>query len=82
MRSIVADRIASKVQKKVFETVHGGKPINSYEPWEKSGSQLTADGQLLVNDLCYGDRYPQSFFDIRNPASDSGLFPRRRLSVW
>ncbi len=65
MRSIIRDAIAASVQKKVFQSVHGGKPINSFEPWNEPRRQMTPEGQLFVNDLCYGTTYPQSYFDIR-----------------
>lgn len=67
MRSFTRDAIATSVQKKVFQSVHGGKPVNSFEPWNEPKRQITPEGQLFVNDLCYGTMFPQSYFDIRYP---------------
>ncbi len=71
MRSILYDYLDTKIQKKVFQTVHGGRPVNSFEPWQPSKRQVCENGQFYVNDLCYSDKYPNSFFDIRYPNEDT-----------
>lgn len=67
MRSFIRDAFATSVQKKVFQSVHRGKPVNSFEPWNEPRRQITPEGQLFANDLCYGTTFPQSYFDIRYP---------------
>lgn len=71
MRSVINDFLDTKIQKKVFKTVHGGKQVNSFEPWHESKRTVCSNGQLYVNDLCYGMEYPNSFFDIRYPNEDT-----------
>lgn len=71
MRSIINDFLDTQIQKKVFKSVHGGKPVNSFEPWNESKRTVCKNGQLYVNDLCYGTEYPNSFFDIRYPCEDT-----------
>lgn len=78
MRSILYDCIDTWIQKKVFKSVHGGKPVNSFSSWRESQRIVNARGQLYVNDLCYGEEYPNSFFDILYPDENTTL-PRPTL---
>ncbi len=44
-----------------------GSPINSYEPDKETGEELLDNGILYVNDISYGESYPNSYLDILYP---------------
>lgn len=49
------------------------RPINSFEPFQKADSRLREDGSLYVNDIKYGDDYPNSYLDITYPNEDTSV---------
>lgn len=71
MRSILYDFIDKKLQKKVFSSIHGGRKVNSFEPWDQPQRRLNNKGQLYLSDLCYSEKYPNSFFDILYPDGEA-----------
>ncbi len=73
MRSILYDFIDKRLQKKVFAAIHGGREVNSFEPWGEQSRIVNGRGQLYLSNLCYGEKYPNSFFDI--------LYPDERTDV-
>lgn len=52
------------IQKMVFLSTCKGAPVNSYEPRNIPGRHVREDGVVYVNDICYGDKYPNSHLDI------------------
>ena len=64
MKSIKADLKCSVVQKIVFNKTMPGVKVNSFEPRNVPGEHLREDGVLYVNDICYGNQYPNSYLDI------------------
>lgn len=52
------------VQKVVFAKTNPGAKINDFAPRNIPGERLREDGVLYVNDICYGDKYPNSHVDI------------------
>ena len=64
------DLKCSLLQKAVFAKIAKGQKPNSFEPHAKPGKTVLETGEILLNDLCYGTEYPNSYFDIWYP-SDS-----------
>lgn len=61
---IKADIFCIPLQEKVLK----GRKANSFSPIKDSGESLL-DGDIVYrNDLCYGNTYPNSFFDIWYPS--------------
>ena len=58
------------VQKLVFAKTLPGKKINDFKPRNTPGSHLRPDGVLYVNDICYGEKYPNSHVDLWFPNED------------
>lgn len=60
----MADMICGKLQKEVFSKM-GRKPeeINSFSA-PKTTCTAYENGIVCINDLCYGEAYPNSFLDI------------------
>lgn len=52
------------IQKMVFAKTNPGAKVNDFEPRNTPGERIRKDGVLYVNDICYGDKYPNSHVDI------------------
>lgn len=50
-----------------------GKEINSFDPFNEPGSHVKGNGILYVNDIKYGDTYPNSYLDISYPNEDTSV---------
>lgn len=64
MSLLTADLKCKIVQILVQKKVYKGNRFNSFEPWNKPGIKVFDDGLICKNDICYGEKYPSSFFDI------------------
>lgn len=64
MKLLIADMICRKIQKAVFAKM-GKRPdqINSFAA-TKTEYTVFPNGITCINDLCYGEEYPNSFLDI------------------
>lgn len=62
-----ADLKCIPIQKMVFEKTCGDAPVNSFEPRNAPGEHVREDGVIYVNDICYGEKYPNSHLDIFYP---------------
>ena len=59
-----SDLTCIPIQKMVFEKVYPGVKVNDFAPRNQPGERMREDGVLYVNDICYGDKYPNSHVDI------------------
>lgn len=62
---IKADMVCIPLQEKVLK----GRKANSFSPIKDSGESLLDSDVVYRNDLCYGNKYPNSFFDIWYPSN-------------
>lgn len=69
-KMLMSDQRCIPVQKMVFAQTCGGAPVNSFEPRNVPGERMRGDGILYVNDVCYGEKYPNSHLDIYYPDGD------------
>ena len=53
-----------EVQKIVFEKMYHGMEVNSFAPRKEQGENIRDDGIVYVNDICYGDVYPNPYGDL------------------
>ena len=58
------------VQKQVFEQTMNGRRPNVFEVEKESWQGISAAGNLVINDVRYGDEYPNSFLDIWYPGRE------------
>lgn len=58
------------IQKMVFQSSYGGAAVNAFEPRNMPGERIREDGVIYVNDVCYGEMYPNSYLDIYYPDRD------------
>lgn len=58
------------IQKMVFEKTFGGAPVNTFEPRKVPGEHVREDGIVYVNDVRYGEKYPNSYLDLYYPDQD------------
>ena len=72
-RLLQSDLKCLPIQKMVFEKVHHGVPVNSFEPRNEPGEHVREDGIIYVNDICYGEKYPNSYLDIWYPDADRSV---------
>lgn len=70
MKLIEADAKCQAVQKMVFDTLMGGRPVNAVKPEKENWRAVTQAGNLIINDVIYGTHYPNSFLDIWYPDED------------
>ncbi len=68
------------IQKMVFEKTCNGAPVNSFEPRNMPGEHVREDGVVYVNDVCYGEKYPNSHLDIYYPNGDK--FSKRPTVIY
>lgn len=59
--------------------MYHGMEVNSFAPRKEQGENIRDDGIVYVNDICYGDVYPNSFLDIWYPDKDKSV---RRPTVF
>lgn len=52
------------LQKMVFKKLNPGKKANSFEPRNTPAEGVRSDGFGIRSDLCYGTKYPNSYFDL------------------
>ena len=64
LKSLKSDIKCVAVQKIVFHKQHPGKKVNDYNPRNIPSKRVREDGILYVNDICYGEKYPNSHLDI------------------
>ena len=69
-KSMKSDAQCVAIQKLVFAKTNPGKKVNDFNPRNCPGEHMREDGILYVNDICYGDKYPNSHFDIFYPGVD------------
>ena len=77
---LIADAICIPVQKMVFEKTMPGVRVNDFEPRNAPGRFLCRDGVLYVNDICYGEMYPNSYLDIWYASKDTSV--DRPTVIW
>lgn len=70
MKPIFSNMIIHSIQKKVLAGTEQ-KYINSFQPFYEQGRKVTARGELCVNDIKYGDTWPNSYCDIWYPDEDT-----------
>ena len=70
MKPILSHIIIHSLQKKILKSM-GLKSVNSFEPLHEPGRRMTDLGELWVNDVRYGDTYPNSYCDIWFPDKDT-----------
>lgn len=61
------------IQKMVFLSTCKGAPVNSFEPRNTPGQHVREDGVVYVNDICYGEKYPNSHLDIYYQNEDKSV---------
>ncbi|MBQ3030543.1 MAG: alpha/beta hydrolase [Agathobacter sp.] len=64
LKSIKSDMKCMVVQKLVFHKLNPGVKVNDFKPRNCPGERLRNDGILYMNDICYGEKYPNSHLDI------------------
>ena len=69
-KALESDLKCIPLQKVVFAKTCAGAPANSFKPRNAPGEHLREDGVLYVNDVCYGEKYPNSHLDIYYPDGD------------
>jgi acetyl esterase/lipase len=70
-----ADQTCVGVQKLVFDKMANKYPVNSFESHEISKKTVREDGVVYLNDLRYGQTYPNSYLDIWYPSVDMDTRP-------
>jgi len=76
MNKLVKWDIKAKiVQKMVFAKAYKGRKVNSFEPVLASTDRNDEQGRRVINDLSYGDTYPNSFLDLMYPKVETGSLP-------
>ena len=63
MKSITADIKGLLIQSKISKKA-GYKRANSFCPLRESKESVRDDGSVFINDICYSEKYPNSFFDV------------------
>lgn len=63
MSQLLADTICVPIQERVLK----GREANSYKPIQESKTTIIDNEIEYINDISYGDTYPNSFFDIWRP---------------
>ena len=66
MKSITADIKGLLIQSKISKKA-GYKRANSFCPLRESKESVRDDGSVFINDICYSEKYPNSFFDVFYP---------------
>ena len=66
MKSITADIKGLLIQSKLSKKA-GYKRANSFCPLRESKESVRDDGSVFINDICYSEKYPNSFFDVFYP---------------
>ena len=69
-KKLESDLKCIPIQKMVFEKTCGGAPVNAFDPRSEPGENVREDGIVYVNDVCYGEKYPNSYLDIYYPNKD------------
>lgn len=67
---LMSDLKCIPVQKMVFEKTCPGAKVNDFAPRNVPDERLREDGVFYVNDVCYGEKYPNSHLDIWYPNAD------------
>lgn len=70
-----ADKKCVPVQKMVFARTNPGQEVNSFAPRNTPGKHMREDGVIYLNDVCYGDQYPNSYLDIWYTSDEIGKRP-------
>ena len=66
-KMLEADKKCLEWQKAVFDQGMPGVEYNSFEPRAAYGERIREDGVVYVNDVCFGNEYPNSYLDIWYP---------------
>jgi len=67
MGSLKVDAAAKLIRDKVNKAAgHTGR-VNSFQPEQVSGHRLVFGDHGMINDLCYGKTYPNSYLDLYIP---------------
>ncbi len=61
---LINDLKCIALQKMVFAKLNPGKKPNSFEPRNPPAELKREDGIIIRSDLCYGTKYPNSYFDL------------------
>lgn len=69
-KMLQVDKRCLMVQEMVFAKTAPGEKVNNYLPRKEPGKHVMENGNLYVNDLCYGDKYPNSHLDLWYPNAD------------
>jgi len=67
----IYDKKCKMVVKMVKAVWLGGREPNNFEPIKESTKTIGENGIVCINDILYGNKYPNSFIDIYYP-DDSG----------
>ncbi len=62
--NLLDDTVARIAQFIIFHTLQKGKKPNSFAPAAETKKQRIPNGGYYKNDICYGAKYPNSYFDI------------------
>jgi len=71
MSRFVNDLVCKALQKVIYSKVYKGHKPNEWKPWNDPATIRTDSGRVMHRDVCYGNRYPNSYADIWLP-DDSG----------
>lgn len=69
---LINDLKCKMLQKAIYGKLYKGHKPNEWEPWRAADTLKTDDGLICKNDICYSEKYPNSFFDLWYP-DDSGV---------
>jgi len=72
MKLADSDAKCLAVQKMVYKLRYNDKPVNSYLPERPTSKTVLENGQIFINDIQYGNQYPNSYLDIWYADSDFG----------
>ena len=71
--------ISQKIVSAIQFALYKGKPFNSFNPFRAPARAVKENGQLMVTEIKYGDRYMNSFLDITYPSENTTI---RRPTVF
>lgn len=68
--TLKADLVVTAIQRAAMKKMGRTRPLNSFEPALPTSTRVLGDGVVYVNDLKYGEDYPNSFLDVWYPNED------------
>ena len=64
MSTLLNDLKCRLLRRMVYAKAYPGHKPNSFEPWNEPGEKTLENGLVCKSDLRYGEKYPNSFFDV------------------